>query len=481
MTEIDTSSYPKPQAPVNPLDVAGKLGTLQMIPGQLQQQQQQIQQSAIGIDQAKLKLYNDHFQIMQNELSTLANDPKTTKEEVLARMHRIGDGFNMPDGVRKQMEAEFANAPSGIPIGKDGSTNPILSRTLDLIMKRGMDMSQRINSQYGAPGAISDGQNVTPSRTFLRGGPVPSGAPIAQQVPPTTPSIDSAGKPALLGSQPIQTPPDTSPVPGGFPGQYTNRLGATPPLPIGPMSTDNLPTNPLMRKDEKVTSAEVMPPTIAPRGAPTGTSPDYEPGLKQFSQDQELATQKLTAIKPAIQALPLLKDLTTGIGTETYNKALAGLHNLGWLPQDMTDKVEAYQIANKKLADYLRTSPLGQRSDAAQALSQSASPDPKGQINQALVKLTKDAIALDRAQAIRAVSFTDNNGNFRRDYHNYGNHRSTLPAKIDEKALTIDMLPDEERNKLLDEMKKKQNTFQGKKFKYTLELAEKAGLFDTSQ
>lgn len=326
--EADTSSYLKAQPPVNPLDVAGKLGQLQMIPGQLQQQQQQIQSNAIGIDQAKLKLYNDHFQIMQNELSTLANDPKTTKEEVLERMHRIGDGFNMPDGVRRQMEAEFSNAPSNVPLGKDGSTNPVLSRTLDLVMKRGMDMSQRINSQYGGQGSVSDGQNVTPSRTFLRGGPVPSGAPIAQQAPPTTqttrkvvsPTGEVSYEPALLGSVPTQIPPNASPVPGGFPGQYNNRLNATPPLPTGPMDVNKLPTNPLMKKGEVATSAEVMPSTISPRGAATGAPTGAEEGIKSevaqgasMANDLSLSANESKNVKALIGNMRnALKDFTPG-------------------------------------------------------------------------------------------------------------------------------------------------------------------------
>src|SRR3990167_2574086 len=102
---VDTSSYLRPAALPVQKSLLDQVG-----------QYQQLESQKIGIDQQKLQLMNSHFQLMNSELSNLANDPNATKEEVLARMHRIGDTFNMPKQVRQQMDAEFSDVPAGVPL-----------------------------------------------------------------------------------------------------------------------------------------------------------------------------------------------------------------------------------------------------------------------------------------------------------------------------------------------------------------------------
>ncbi len=184
-----------------------------------------------------------------------------------------------------------------------------------------MEINQRVNSLYGKPGSVSDNQNVTPSREYLRGGPVPSGAPIAQQAPPTTPTtrrvIGSDGQvnyePALLGSQPWQIPPGSSPVQGGFPGQY--RPGFAPPLPPGPMSTTGLPTNPFMQKGETVQKAEVgQPQEITPRGVATGAPLGEPEAIKgELAESQRQANDLSAAANEARNTKAIIGNLRNSL------------------------------------------------------------------------------------------------------------------------------------------------------------------------
>src|SRR5216683_2052373 len=69
MAEVDTSSYPHAAAQANPLDTVAKL--------------QSIQSNQIGIDQNKLKLINDRYQIVNKALGTLLYKPDITAKDVV--------------------------------------------------------------------------------------------------------------------------------------------------------------------------------------------------------------------------------------------------------------------------------------------------------------------------------------------------------------------------------------------------------------
>jgi hypothetical protein len=86
------------------------------------------------------------------------------------------------------------------------------------------------------------------------------------------------------------------------------------------------------------------------------------------------------------------------------------------------------------------------------------------------MKLTKDAIVLDRVQAARPNAFQD------QDLSQYGAHRSLFPATIDERAFGLDLMEPKERQSLIKEMKEKTGTPEGEKFWHSLELADKQGL-----
>lgn len=388
MAEVDTSSYRLPTTP-GFLDTAQKYQTLES--------------NKIGIDQQKLKLMNDHFQIANQEMATIADDPTITPDKAKTKLENFAKTVGMPDPVKQHMMIEFSSA----------KTPEEIRTVAKNALTRGMETQQRINKVYGVPGSIDTGQVRQPTLQRTGQAPVPAGAPIQVQAPIDTP-VATPGGVQQLGPQAPQLPAGAVPVPGGIPGQFKSKLPiAAPMTPAGPMVSQ---------------------------------PPMFEEGKKQYAEDQALAADRMTAIKPALQALPLLEGLRTGPTTEGFNKIIATLKANNIIDTGVNDPTAVYQEVSKKLAQYVGGSPLANRSDAGQILAEASSPSPKTQINPALVKLTRDAIMLDRVQAARANAYKSN------DFSQYGKHRATFPQSIDEKAFGLDIIKPEERQKLVGDM-----------------------------
>lgn len=427
MAEVDTSSYPKPAAlPVQKsmLDQAQQYGA--------------IEQQRISIDQAKLKQINDQFQIMNGELSTLANDPSITKEQAANRLLTITKTFNFPPQITKHMMDELNTAKDVPSFAKNA-------------LIRGMANNEKVNNLYGTPGVYSNGQQDTPINTSPLFGQRQMNAPIQRQIPPTQEVIDPAtNKPTLQGPTAPVAPPGVATGPGQ-PVVPTPR--ARPQLPMAGAPMAAAPT-PAPAGDTGVTTGQLPVEVVAnrfpaPSGPSTGQSPLFEEGKKAYVQDYANASQKMLAVKPAIQALPLIQSegFLSGPLTDQFTKAVATLKSTGLVNiQNENDPTAIRQEVAKKLYQYVSSSPVGQRSDAAQTLKEASSPNPNVQILPALIKLTKDAIALDRVEAAMPNAFKGQN------YEQYIRHKGNFFNSVDEKAFTLDLEPEEKRTKIVDDM-----------------------------
>jgi hypothetical protein len=408
MTDIDTSSYrlPVKSASENLRDFQG------------------IQANQIGIDQAKLKLVNDHYENMIKDLNTLGPNP--TSDQLL-------DTAKQSLKYKRITPDMYATFVSNVP--KDPSQIPAYR---DKIASQLMSTQEAVNFHYGSPSYINNGQQTTPVRQGPRGGPVAVGLPIQQQVPPTQEQVTPEGN-RLTGPQNPQLPEGTGQARGGIPGQ------------VSPMRASTSPA--------------------APAGPATSQAPLFEEGKKMLADDQTLATAKLSDIKPAQQALGLMKNLQSGPGTEAWNNAVARLKAFNILSTGANDPTAIYQEVNKYMNQYVQKN--GSRSDADLAQRAASNPNVGTQINPALMQLTRNQIGLDRAQAIRPGAFEGN------DLSKYGKHASTFPAQIDHRALTIDLpMEPEERKALLDKMKDAKDTPEGKKFWKTLFIAKQQGILN---
>jgi hypothetical protein len=174
----------------------------------------------------------------------------------------------------------------------------------------------------------------------------------------------------------------------------------------------------------------------------------FEEGKKTLAENQLRASGLMQNAKPAIQALKIMKTafpdgkyLSTGPGTKQFNDVVAAAKAWGITDTKAeNDPTVLRQELEKKLAQFVGTSPIASRSDAAQTLAEASSPNPKTQLLPALINLTRDAVSLSRVEAAKALTFKGN------DYSKVGEHIAKFPQSVDEKAFGLDLMEPKERD-----------------------------------
>lgn len=464
MAEVDTSSYPKPQVGKSVFDQI--------------QQQQSIEQNNINIDRTKLELA---IKNQDQLLSTLNALPKDASAE---EMRQWGQSAVKSKLVNPRLYAEFVTnmpAPTGDPV-KDREA---LNRYRQTVEQRAMGTVEAMKWKYGVDTEVDTGQSIQPAKRDLRSGAIsPAGEPIQKQLP-VGQSVVTPNGPQALGPQAPVVPEGMEAVPGGLAGQFRPKK-----LPVGPV-TDNRVPGQSSNFGGTVLGATVedAPASLndrfngtgsgayKPIGPATGQTPMFEEGKRMLVQDQQEASQRMMRIKPAAQALELMQKpgMLSGPLSEQFTQGAAALKTFGLIPSDMNDPTAIRQEVAKKLAQYVSGNPVGQRSDNAQTLAEASSPNPKTQTLQALIKLTKDAIVLDRVQAAMPNAFKGN------DFTGYGKHKSTFPQSIDERAFGLDMDKDKGKSivdSMAERLKKNSQDKEANKFFNSLRLAKEQGFYD---
>lgn len=428
----DTSSYLKPSLPVSPLDIAGKIGSLQ--------------QQKLSIDQAKLDQANQGLTYMTRAMGALGPDaPKEAYVKAAAQAVQMG---LVPANQLAVFEEKAASAKSSRDFYNE-------------FMTTAADHQQQINYHIGQNKTYTDNQNTYQGveRPANQGGGFVPATKMPVQIPPGTPNYNQDNQQELL---PAAGPAGVVPVPRARPSLPAERpiTGAT-----GP-SVDRTAETP-------TTFTNRLEPLKA------GPSPLFPEGKDAYTKDQLSSSARSMAIKPAIQALKMMPGLATGPGTGQFNDLVAAAKAWGIVDTKAeNDPTVLRQQIEKKLAQYVGSSPFGQRSNAQQELAELGSPNPKKQILPALINLTRDAVAFDRVNMLQPQVFKGS------DYQNYIKHQGTFPQSIDEKALTLDMLPETDREKLIAKVKNQyKNGNVGEKksaerFIETLKLAKEHNIFE---
>lgn len=456
MAEVDTSSYLKPAA----------LPVQKSVLDQVQQYQA-IDSGKLTIDRQKLDNTNQALGYMTRAMGSLG--PNATKEEYLAVGQNAVKMGLVPPQMLQTYEERLQKAPTAGAFYNEFVTSAA-------------EHQKQLDYHLGQPGTMDTGNAVQPVRTSQQPGfgIRSAGLPIAKQQGPDTPEYDENNQPRYRGVKPAVTAPGMATAPPALP--VTRPAGAPATVPVGPI-TDPAIAGPSKNFGGNVVSANAEPPTFTnrfepatgPQGGKSGPSPLFEEGKKQLVADQNIATEKMTAVKPALLALKLLPGLQSGPGTEQWNKAVAFLKAQNVINTDQeNDKTVVYQEANKYLSQYLKG--RGGRSDADLAAAEKSSPNVGVQLNPALQNLTRSAIAQDRVEAARPNAFQGTK------YEDYGKHRSTFPQSVDERAFVLDLMPEAERTKLVDKMhqtyKKNPKDAEAIKFFNSLDIAKKQGFFN---
>lgn len=448
--DVDTSSYKNDPQP-SMLDTVGKFGALQA-------QQQSIQRQGIGIESDKLKLANERLGVLAKEYTTLLadNDVMTGSPAATAKVQSMGQRMVNLGVIPANMFGEFAKSVPSDP--------KQIPQFISQQMARVQSIGEAIDYNLGQAGP-EIGDNQVKQQTLRSpklgfGGIQPAGPGVQQQVPVGQPVIGPNGQQVLEGpqNQPIQTVPaprmNVAPL-----APPDVRVGA----PVAPKVQSQLPAgNPR------------GPVSREPTGPAVGQPVSFETNRLSHVKDYEEATATLQATRPLIQAYKLIDQFNprVGPGTDQWNKLVATAKTWGIVPtQTKDDPTAIYQEINKKMMQFVQQ--MGAPSDKQQALQMESNPNLKTQILPALKKLTYDTIALQRGRAILPYMYSS------ADYgtKNYQEEKGRNTNLLSEEALMIDHMSDDKRDALLDEMRKKQNTTEGRKFKKTLE-AMKLGSWD---
>lgn len=469
--QADVSSYPKPR------------------PSKSIQEQisgwNQIEQQEINIDKSKLELAIKNQENLYNTLAALP--PDSTAED----FKKWGQNAVKMKLVNPRTFAETMSMlplPTGDPV-KDAQN---LQRVRSTIENRLNGNLEAMKWKYGEMGTRDSGQSLTPTKRDLRSGAVsPTGQPIARQIDVNTPVFNSKTQQMEpYGQRGDQIPQGAQPVPGAPPGSYydpqtTNRLNQSVDVPLPTARPPVKPTDKVWG-DREAEEAGIYekPNTFNERFG--GTKPAFTPpamfeeGKKMLTDAQQNASRRAMAIKPVIQALPLMNTpgFLSGPLSEQFTNAVATLKTFGLIDTAAeNDPTAIRQEVAKKLAQYISGSPISTRSDEAQSLAREASANPNKNILPALIKLTKDTIALERVEIAKANSFKD------KDLSQVGSYFVKFPQSIDERAFSLDLETEEKSKKLVDDMAKKlekgskREKADAEKFFKSLRIATEQGFY----
>lgn len=455
MAEVDVSSYPKPALPVSPLEIAGKVGSLE--------------QQKLAIDQAKLDQANQALGYMTRAMGSLG--PNATIDQYIgAAANAVKMGL-VPENMLSVFVERAKSAPNSQEFYKQ-------------FMTAAADQQQQLAIHTGVNAEKSSGAvNYQGKTDVLTGGFKPA-TQMPVQPPPGTPFYEG-GQAKTLGPA---GPEGVQPAQRGLPVAPSVAPGSTAPMvpkPVRSLPVERPvsgPTGPTIRRydleAEKPIGSMKERMDSAFNAAPP---PMFEEGKRNLNEAQLRASGLNQTNKPAIQALDVLKNvkLSTGPGTAQINDLMAGLKAFGLVDTKLeNDPTAARQELEKKLAQFVGNSPIAGRSDAAQTLAEAGSPNPKKQILPALIKLTRDAVALNRVEAAKALTFKGN------DYTKVNEHFANFPQSVDERAFELDLMEPKERDSLVKKMALQYKNGNAKekrdaeKFLNSLQMSKQLGFYE---
>lgn len=457
MAEVDTSSYQKPAALPVQKSVVEQMG-----------QYQALERGNTALSAEKLRLINDQFQLMNNELSNLAAG-NFTKEQAAERLTNFANTYKFPAEVTSHMIDELQAAPN-------------VKTFADFALRRGMDNNTKINQTYGTATDKQSGQKIYSGVDLptSQGGGFAPRTEMAVQPPPTTPIQGPGGQPGIVGAAgPDAVLPVPRPRPNGMP--------VTPPLaPVASGATGATVNNGTEFNNR---FSQAFPNAVATGPAP-GTAAAVqavnEQSGKDYAADLQRAKNYRADLYPSERVLDIVKEQgpnAFGPGTEGLNTLKSAL--VTWLPgvdQKLIDGVSNYEQAKKYLVQAARSNGATGTNDQLAAAFEA---NPNVKMSGATIEnVVKSNIALRKMQHAQTLLF-DQQGLKPADYSKW---ISTNQNVLDPRAFGFDMMTNEAKTKLLEGMATKDNAGnwiakkgkekEFKKFENSLGFANDAGLIE---
>lgn len=462
--EPDISSYNQP-LPVSPLKTVSDL--------------QSLQSNAINIDKQKLDLMNTQFGLMNQELSTMIDDPTITKEQAAKRLTTFATTLKLPPEAVKHMMNELAAAPSVKAFSENA-------------LRRGMDTQQRINQQYGAVADKSDSQfnyQGVQQPASKGGGFIPA-TKSAIQVPPTTPIQDPSGRPGLVGPAAAPGFAPASGLPVEAPAARAAPVPSPRPRPALPVERTG-PAGPTVSNGSEFNNrfSAAFPNAIATGPAPGVAGANQavaEQSGKDYAVDLNRAKNFQADIYPAVRVLDILKaegPQAFGVGTDNLNTLKNAI--VTWFPNvdpKTIQSVANFEEAKKQLVALARSAGNTGTNDQLAAAFEA---NPNTKMTGATVEnVLKSVIALRKMQHAQTLLF----GQQGLQPSEYSQWISKNQNVLDPRAFGFDIMSNDAKTKLLETMAtkdrngnwiaKKGKEREFNRFENSLSFANDAGLIE---
>jgi hypothetical protein len=495
MAEVDTSSYPKPQAQKSLIDQV--------------QGFQSLESNRLTIDKQKLDLMKQRFQELNTQLVGLYNKPDLSQDDLVqAAQRNVKLGF-MPADQAASFISTIPPTQGMTPQQQAATLKGFVGNTIQHVRT----VDQAIDFHYGRQGTQTDNQNTfsgTIANPAQGGGFTPATkTPI--QLPPTTESVDN--NPTLPNGQ-----PNPNYLSKGLLGS-TGPSGPQPVAPVTPVPAPRPANAPFFQGEGRVepqAAPQTAPPSLKSITAgaigPTreridleGTTPAKNfddrfgasfpnrvvtappPGVasaietvggqsgKDYAAALGRARNFQADLYPAQAALHALKELgpqAVGPGTETFNDLKRAI--VTWLPNvdpKIINDVSNFDQVKKYLVNVARTSGNTGTNDQ---LAASFEGNPNVKMSTAGVDtVLKSIIALRRMENAQTLLFNEQG----LSPDKFSQWVSKNQNVFDPRAFGFVDMDRKAQDKLVKSLSKKEL----QKFEYSLLFAEKAGMIAPPQ
>ncbi len=429
MAEVNTEIYKDLMKDANPYEQTNNL--LNTVA-----RAQEVQQRAIGIDNAKFELAMKNIGAVNSTIAGLLGDPDVGKTDISKKVIEATTRLVKDNIYTAQHVTE---ALKGMP------TDPVRQKQwLQNLYSQTQSAEQRAQSFFGSPQGISDqsGTNIVQVPGYPNM-PAAQRGRINNQLPPTTPVVQgdptkpnygSGGYLGPAGAPGLQPPADAGGPPAGFPSMPS----ATPRPAAAPAPAPARPAAPM----SSLAPGQAEAANVA-GGASGGALGDARNrGLNYQSE-----------VNPLEQAIPALEKLGTkgtGPGTDSINhlKSFVLSNVPGADFKGLKDDVATYDKAKKYLTDFVnQNGNSGTNDKLAAAFAGSPSTTIS---NAAAVDVAKTALALRRFKQAQLISFEASG----KPDADFAKEAGKFAREHDPRAYGFDMMSPAERKKVIESLPK---------------------------
>lgn len=491
---VDTSSYPRPQPPQNPLDQILKVGQTAGVLGDIEVGKGM--QAAIQPDGSVDR--NALAQILKGTVAGSMAAPKalTAVEHLRNAGHQADaaglQNFNTRMGLIASATAHIIDDPSkeGVMRGLSFLANPNNGAS-----KVGLGIPQLVDAQkqfYDAKGNLKPPGELVKIAKQLNTQALQSQEALRQHLPQVE-NVDTGQRIVTAGKGSPMNPATGRTIQREIPPEATQPGADNQPTFRGtqPPSTGADVRYPGQPDISKRIVGYAKPGDGTEYGKPRGGAAAAAPGAaeaqrevgaisgKNLAADLDASKNYQRTVFPLEKAIPALEQLGTtgsGPGTSEINNVKSFLLSMG-VPGVNVEKIKNYDEANKYLVDFVnQTGNSGTNDKLAAAFSG----NPSTKISNAAAQdVAKAALALQKMQRAQLSMFQKSG----LPDDQYSKFTSSNALKLDPRAFGIDYMKPEQVKKMLESLKGDKDDIKSErgKFFYSLREAHDAGLLKERQ